>query len=136
LNARSFDVPWGQPMVNDAGVPTAGSCSPPAMPPQLGRNDPLAMRNPLFAYMTWQGCGVPTMTGDHTLTARDLTWRFTVNGGFSPLQINISGTSATSVSPQSMLFIGALGQLGVVDGSQQGLVIIDLNSVSVVANYF
>ncbi len=35
-----------------------------------------------------------------------------------------------------MLFINSLGQLAVVDGSQQGLVLIDLNTVAFSTNYF
>ncbi len=136
LNARSFDVPWA-----------SASCTSPANPPQLDRNDPLAMRNPSFAYITWAGCGAAnqgTTPGDagaavaaqHTLTARDLTWRFTVEGGFSPLTIPLSGTTNTPVSPRSMIPIGPLGQLGIVDGANQGFVVIDLDDVAVVADYF
>ena len=60
----------------------------------------------------------------------------TVAGGFSPLTISLSGTSGATVSPQSMLFINSLGQLAVVDGLQQGLVLIDLNTVAFSTNYF
>jgi hypothetical protein len=131
LNARSFDVPWA-----NAIVPTgATACVPPSTFPALDRDNSLAMRNPFFSYVTWGGCGVP-INGDHTLTARDLTWHFSVSGGFSPLTLSLAGVNGTPVSPQSMFFIGSLGQLAVVDGSQQGLIIIDLNLVSLVANYF
>ena len=131
LNARSFDVPWSAP----------GSCS--ALPPEtlsaaaIDRNNVLAMRNPMFSYVTWAGCGPLTTPPDaHTLTARDLTWKFSVGGAFSPLTIALSGTSGAAVSPQSMLFINSLGQLAVVDGAQQGLVLIDLNTVAFSNNYF
>ncbi len=124
LNARSFDVPWGTPP----------SCTP-GTPPAIDRNSVLAMRNPMFSYVTWSGCGTP-MSGAHTLTARDLTWKFSIAGGFSPLTISLSGTTGVSVSPQSMLFISSLGQLAVVDGAQQGLVLINLNSVAFSTNYF
>ncbi len=130
LNARSFDVPWG------TFSTTKVNCAEPSQPPSLDRNDPLAMRNPMFSYVTWGGCGTPMLADDHTLSARDLTWKFSVAGGFTPLTIAISGATGTSVSPQSMLFIDTLGQLAVVDGSQQGLVLIDLNSVAFTANYF
>ena len=130
LNARSFDVPWGTP------APMTGTCAPPSVMPAIGRNDLLAMRNPMFSYVTWGGCGPITVDGDHTLTARDLAWHFSVSGGFSPLTLSLAGTTGTPVSPQSMFFIGSLGQLAVVDGSQQGLIIIDLDTVTLVANYF
>jgi hypothetical protein len=95
------------------------------------------MRNPMFSYVTWSGCGpLANPVNDHTLTARDLTWKFSIGGAFSPLTISLSGTSNASVSPQSMLFIDSLGQLAVVDGAQQGLVLIDLNTVALSNNYF
>ena len=43
----------------------------------------------------------------------------------------------TSVSPQSSFYVAPLGQLAVVDGSSQGLVLIDLRAVTVArAPYF
>jgi hypothetical protein len=123
LNARSFDVPWGNP---------AKGCTPPASldVSQLGRDSVLAMRNPMFSFITWTGCGPAPGTGDHTLTARDYTWKFSMRGGFDPVQISLTQGTNTFVSPQSMLFINPLGQLAVVDGAQQGLVIIDLNTLA------
>ena len=94
------------------------------------------MRNPMFSYVTWSGCGPLSPANAHTLTVRDLTWRFSIGGGFSPLTIALSGTTGAAVSPQSMLFIDSLGQLAVVDGAQQGLVLIDLNTVAFSNNYF
>ncbi len=131
LNARSFDIPWS--------TPTA--CKEPIPPPSIGRNDPLAMRNPMFSYVTWSGCGTLTpsgsgTTGAHTLTARDLTWKFSVSGGFSPLTISLGGANGVSVNPQSMLYIPSISALAVVDGAQQGLVLIDLNIVAFSTNYF
>ena len=67
LNARSFDVPWAAP----------GACTSSASPVAIGRNSVLAMRNPMFSYVTWSGCGpLADPVTDHTLTARDLTWKF------------------------------------------------------------
>ncbi len=141
LNSRSFDIPWGTP----SSSPGSNCTLPPGtgVAPAVDRNSVLAMRNPMFSYVTWSGCGPAnpapgphcppgtlTPTCDHTLTARDLTWRFSVRGGFSPLTISLSGASPGSTSPQSMLFIDSLGQLAVVDGAQQGLVLIDLNTVT------
>src|ERR1019366_1671082 len=126
LNARSFDVPWAS---------SSNNCVPTTRP-TIDRNSPLAVRNPIFSYVTWAGCGGMPMTGDHTLSARDLSWRFSVIGGFSPLTVSLGGTSGAQVSPQSMLFVNSLGELAVVDGADQGLVLIDLNSVAFSINYF
>jgi hypothetical protein len=68
-----------------------------------------------------------------------MVWRFTTRGSLSPLIINITTTTAsstTAVSPQSMRFIGSLGQLAVVDGSAQGLVLIDLTNVVITHTFF
>ncbi len=129
LNARSFDVPWTEP----------GNCTDsPATATErnIERNSVLAMRNPMFSYVTWSACGPFANPNDHTLTVRDLSWKFSIGGAFSPLTIALSGTTGAQVSPQSMLFIDSLGQLAVVDGAQQGLVLIDLNTVAFSNNYF
>jgi hypothetical protein len=126
VNSRSFDVPWW----------TDNSCTA-AAPPTFDRNSPLAMRNPTLSYVVWSGCGPPSGFGDHTLTTRDLAWRFSTTGSFSPQTLSLtSATTGNAVSPQSMRFISSLGQLAVVDGEAQGLVLIDLNLVAVVHNFY
>jgi hypothetical protein len=124
-NARSFDVPWATPPA--AGSNAAG-CIPPALPMGLDRNSILAMRNPMFSFVMWSGCA-PLTGNDHTETARDLVWKFSMRGGFSPVTVSLSQNTTTAVLPQSMRFIDSLGQLAVVDGAQQGLVLIDLNTL-------
>jgi len=119
LNARSLDVP---PV-----------CPPPQSFPGIVRDSPLAMQNPYLSFVTWAGCGSPT-AGDHTVTARDLSWKFSVRGGFSPLVVSITGNTSTAVSPQSMRFIESFGQLAIVDGESQGLVLIDLNTLGLAHN--
>jgi hypothetical protein len=102
---------------------------PPAqLPTGLDRNSVLAMRNPMFSFVMWSGC-TPLASNDHTETARDLVWKFSMRGGFAPVTVSISQNTTTAVLPQSMRFIDSLGQLAVVDGAQQGLVLIDLNSL-------
>jgi hypothetical protein len=122
-NARTFDIPWSTPST------TATSCpSPATLPAGLDRNSVLAMRNPMFSFIVWSGC-TPLVSNDHTETARDLVWKFSMRGGFAPVTVSISQNSSTAVLPQSMRFIDSLGQLAVVDGAQQGLVLIDLNTL-------
>ena len=118
-NARAPDVPWG----------TWPACAPPGtLSPSIDRNSPLAMRNPMFSFLMWSGCAQP-VSNDHTETTRDMQWRFTITNGFVPLTVSLTGGSNVAVSPQSMRFIDTLGQLAVVDGEQQGLVLFDLNSL-------
>jgi hypothetical protein len=131
-NARTIDVPWGKvsTVVNGACAPVSPpDCTPPAsLPSSLNRNSPLAVRNPMFSFVLWSGC-TPLVGNDHTETARDMQWRFSLRGGFVPLTLTIAqGTNA--VAPQSMRFIDSLGQLAIVDGSLQGLVLFDLNSLA------
>ncbi|MBS2012122.1 MAG: hypothetical protein JST00_04510 [Deltaproteobacteria bacterium] len=94
-----------------------------------GRDSARAMRNPLFAVT------ISNPASGEAL-ARDMVYSFTTRGQFSYLGINIAGTS-TAVSPQSMRFIDPLGQIAVVDGASQGLILIDLRAVTVArAPYF
>lgn len=132
LNARAFDV-----------TPPESACSPSSTappPPAIERNSPLAMRNPMFSFVMWGPCGTPAAmtlpdggvaTPAHTLTTRDLQWRFSLRGGFIPLSVSVQGTSPVPVSPQSMLYLGPYSQLAIIDGATngQGLVLIDVNTL-------
>ncbi len=89
------------------------------------RNSVLALRNPAFSFVVWNGVDDK---GAGLFPVRDLQWKFTTRGQFAPLVINIA-SSTSAVSPQSMHFIDSLGQLALVDGASQGLVLIDLNAV-------
>ncbi len=129
-NARAFDVPYA----------ANGACGPPAT--LLDRTSSLAMRNPMFSFVMWSGCSpnadATNAVGDHTLTQRDLSWHFSVRGGFSPLTVSLGGTSGTPVVPQSIRQLApAFSQLAVVDGADQGLILIDLHTLAFAHNpYF
>jgi hypothetical protein len=100
------------------------SLDPLTVPPN--RNSVLALRNPMFGIVMWDG-----IAEDRTdiVPTRDLVWKFTTRGQFVPLTVNLAAAT-TAVSPQSMRFIDTLQQIAVVDGSTQGLVLIDLNTVA------
>jgi hypothetical protein len=132
LNARAFDVPFFDE--------NNGCAAPFTAPPSIERTDILAMRNPMFSYGMWGGCaplatengpdgGVIAMLA-HTSTARDLNWHFSLRGGFQPLTIQLGGGTLLPISPQSMAFAPAFQQLAIVDGSYQGLILIDLSSLT------
>jgi hypothetical protein len=133
LNARALDIPWST-------LPTMpnGTCTPPAagLPRPFFRDSSLAMRNPLFSFVMWSGCGPLPGYKDHTLSQRDDVWRFSIRGGFTPITIPLVQGSTTAVSPQSMRFIPSLGQIAVIDGEAQGLVLIDLYTVAFAHAYF
>jgi hypothetical protein len=133
LNARAFEVPPPPSACN----PAMGSGS--FSTRLIDRSSALAMRNPMFSFVMWGGCGpAPTdggfldPTGTHTASARDQRWQFSLRGGFTPEAIALQGTSAAPVSPQSMLYVAPFAQLAVVDGAQngQGLVLIDVNTLT------
>jgi hypothetical protein len=126
-NARSFDIPWAQYPTQNGNSQICNMPPSNVQPPD--RNSVLAMRNPIFSYVTWSGCGPPGTSVDHTTTSRDDQWRFSIRGSFSPLTISLTQGTNTPVSPQSSLFIPPLGQIAVVDGQLQGLVLIDLNTL-------
>ena len=117
------------------------------------RDNPLAMRNPIFGFFMQHPYGPnPNLPPQASIDAgsgdagtsivvsrppRDFVWTFALKGELQPLSINLAATNS-SVSPQSMLFIPSLGQLAIVDGAQsgQGLILIDLNAVAVTGNTY
>jgi hypothetical protein len=116
MNSRAFEVQSPAAICNGSTTPDLDA---------IGRDSPFAMRNPMFSFMMWSGCGRTT-----TRTARDAQWRFSLRGGFQPVTVSIAGTTGVPVAPQSMLGISPFGQLAVVDGADQGLVMIDLNTLA------
>jgi hypothetical protein len=143
LNARAFDVPFGLADQNITG------CTSHTL---IDRASPLAMRNPMFSFVIRSGCnpsglatdaGAPLDAGtgigsdgggadnSHTATQRDESWRFSMRGGFTPLTISLPGASGLPVAPQSMRVLAPnFHQLAIIDGSSQGLVLIDLHTLS------
>jgi hypothetical protein len=121
-NARALDLSTGDGTESGCKVTSPLKGAP-------GRNAPQAMRNPMFALYMQPATGTAPQCPAHTLVPRDTQWRFSMRGGFSPISISLTGGSNVGVSPQSMRFVEPFGQLAVVDGSQQGLVLIDLNTL-------
>lgn len=118
LNARTFPVP----LPEGADALAARANAP-------DRNSTLAFRNPMFSFVIFDG--VKTVNGKRVGVppARDLFWKFTTRGEFQTQSISL-GSGGSQVAPQSMRFIESLGQLAVVDGSSQGLILIDLANVT------
>ena len=89
----------------------------------------VAMRNPMFSAVMLSGA-----SGKEPV--RDMVYGFTTRGQFRTLTVTLGGSSI-AVNPQSMRYVDALGQMAVVDGASQGLVLIDLQAVTVArAPYF
>lgn len=114
------------------------------------RDTPLAMRNPSFSFFVQNGYVIDTTTTTDPATGkqvnsptfgqqidflpqRDTFYHFQSRGQFTPLIVDLTqGNAANTVDPQSMRFIDTLGQVAVVDGSNQGLILIDLSLVAIV----
>ncbi len=93
------------------------------------RNSVLGVRNPMLSFFLTSGTS-------GSVPLRDTQYAFATGGQFRALSVAIGGASA-SVNPQSMRYIEALGQIAVVDAASQGLVLIDLRTVTVArAPYF
>jgi len=83
-------------------------------------------RNPVMQFVLWRGA---------VDTERDMAFSFNESSGFAPLLVNLA--AATSfIQPQSMDLVPRTGELAIADGSAQGLVLIELGSVSVSRSFF
>lgn len=121
LNARAPSLPFGEGDFADFAP---------------FRDSPLAMRNPAFSFFVQNGQRLEGTRAVDSAPLRGTAWTFQTRGQFSPLVINLASTT-TAVNPQSMRFIESLGQIAVVDGASQGLVLIDLAGVTIArAPYF
>ncbi len=98
------------------------------------RNSARALRNPFFS--AWMkvsavpSASKPEEAALYTFSERDAAWKFSARGGFVPQTVNLASTTL-AVLPQSMRFIESLGQMAVVDGASQGLILIDLSTVAI-----
>ncbi|HVJ90956.1 MAG TPA: hypothetical protein VM580_14230, partial [Labilithrix sp.] len=108
LNSRAPSLPFG-----------AGDFAP-------FRDSPLALRNPAFSFFVQNG----EAGGSDEVPARDVSYHFQTRGGYQALVIDI-GAQTRAVNPQSMRFLESLGQIAVVDGASQGLVLLDLRRVRI-----
>ncbi len=121
LNARAPELAIPPPDPSGAFVIT----TPPT------RNSPFAMRDPMLSFFI----AAPVVTGNDTKSffvssLRDYTWQFQTRGGYAAQGVSLTGTN-TAVVPQSSMWIPPLGAIGVVDGSSEGLFIIDLNTLQI-----
>jgi hypothetical protein len=122
LNGRSPPVP--RPVTQS----TALAACPPPFVPSIIRDSPLALRNPMFSFLIWDGQD-PTNACADVEPIRDMAWKFSTAGQVVPQVLNLAATT-TAVSPQTMKFIDSLGQLAIIDGESQGLILMDLGTLA------
>ncbi len=100
------------------------------------RSSAYAARNPMFAfYMRAPPLANADKGSIFTYTTRDALWKWTTTGGYQPFTVSLT-TDTNAVTPQSMRYIAPLGQMAVVDGASQGLMLLDLNSLALSATYY
>ncbi len=92
------------------------------------RNSALALRNPFFSFaMFGPGDGGAAVE-------RDLEWKFSTRGQFTPFQISLrTSSNQTEAAPtltKSMRYVPALSNVAIVDGSSRGLTFLDLRSLA------
>jgi hypothetical protein len=85
-----------------------------------------AFRNAVMQFVIWRG-GVPT--------ERNMSFSFTETGGFSPFMVNLAAVTSY-IQPQSMDLVPRTSELAIVDGSAQGLVLIDIGAASISRSFF
>jgi hypothetical protein len=93
------------------------------------------MRSPILS--AWLE-GTALLSADvgkrYTYAERDLVFKFSMRGRYVLHSYNLAAQT-TAVSPQSMRYIEPLGQMAIVDGASLGLVLWDLNALTVSKNY-
>lgn len=102
----------GAPLRN----PRIAELDPSATPPAL--DDPRLFRNAQMQFAIWRG---------KQPSVRDMSFGFHVTGGFSPLVMGLSASSA--VAPQSVTFVSPLGELALPDAASQGVVFLSLTTL-------
>jgi hypothetical protein len=122
MNGRGVAVP------RPATQSTATAACPAPFTPSIDRDSSLALRNPMFAFLVWNGQDTTSACADKP-PVRDMAWKFSTIGELQPVAINLAATT-TGLSPQSMKFIDSLGQIAIVDGESQGLILIDLGTLA------
>lgn len=102
----------------------------------IDRNSPFAMRSPILS--AWPE-GTALQSADvgkrYTYAERDLVFKFSMRGRYVLHSYNLAANT-TAVSPQSMRYIEPLGQMAIVDGASLGLVLWDLNALTVSKTYY
>ena len=102
----------------------------------LQRDSALALRNPILSLaLAGKAPTMADLAKRYTYADRDLVWKLSTRGKYSVHFYNLAANS-TAVSPQSMRYVDPLGQMAIVDGSLLGLVLYDLNALTVAKTYY
>ena len=67
---------------------------------------------------------------------RDMNFRFTTNGSFTPLLVNLATDPSALILPQALAYVSSTGELVVTDGSTNGLIFVSLSSATLTRSFF
>jgi hypothetical protein len=67
--------------------------------------------------------------------ARDMNFRFTTQGSFQPLSVNLAA-STQDVQPQSLMFVPPTGEIAVTDGALNGLFMVSTQSIQISRQFY
>ncbi|MEO7328340.1 MAG: hypothetical protein ABI193_07165, partial [Minicystis sp.] len=92
-----------------------------------------AFINPMFRFAVQDKAST---TPADVASRRDLQFRFTTIGSFTPLLVDLSSDAKTLIAPVGMTYLPSTGDLAVTDGSINGLILVNLSSVAVTRQFF
>ncbi len=120
-------VQRGRVYETSLGARTDGSAPPLACARSgpLAPGDPCAFRSVTHSFGVYRGAAA---------SRRDMSFTFSMTGGFSPLSAYLGGSGASL--PERMFYVPQLGQLAVVDTAATGLTLVSLTSLAPSAVFF
>ena len=65
-----------------------------------------------------------------------MNFRFTTNGSFTPLLVNLATDPSALILPQALAYVSSTGELVVTDGSTNGLIFVSLSSATLTRSFF
>ncbi len=113
---------------------------PPDLPPPAHDGDvpgeptaPYAFINPMFRFVVFS---CPSNALPCIGVARDSAFNFTTQGSFQALYITLAPDGSTLMQPVQISLVPPTGELNVVDGSIQGLTLVEIGSAAVSRRFF
>jgi hypothetical protein len=85
------------------------------------------------------GGKIPTATGKIKIAdnapVRGTFFQFNTQGSFKPLLVNLASTT-TEIQPQSIGFVPATGEVYIVDGSLEGIILLNASRLDITRRYY
>jgi hypothetical protein len=112
-----------------SGVCTAGKCVGDAVADRAATAlDPSpAFMNPMFRFSIHAGTDP---------TQRDMAFRFTTSGSFTPMLLALTADATQLIAPKSIAYIPSTSEIAITDGSFNGLIMVSLQSAAYSRSFF